>query len=239
MQDGIPKRFIGYVRVSTDEQARSGLSLQAQRERLAAWATAFGHDLVEIIADEGQSAKSLDRPGMQRVLQMVDQRQVDGVVAAKLDRLTRSTRDMLDMVDRCERRKVALASVSESLDTSTACGRLIVTVLGAMAQMEREQTAERTAAALDAKRRQGRRYCRHAPYGYRFDDGGRMVEVEAEQRTIAAVAEITAAPKRPSLRTISRQLWSQGMANRDGKPFNASSVARIVEAAGRVQDASA
>ena len=75
---------------------------------------AFGHELVEIVADEGQSAKSLDRPGMQRILQMVDRKQVDGVVAAKLDRLTRSTRDLLDTIERCERRKVALASVSES-----------------------------------------------------------------------------------------------------------------------------
>lgn len=239
MQEVLPKRFVGYVRVSTDEQARSGLSLQAQRERLTAWATAFGHDLVEIVADEGESAKSLDRPGMQRVLQMVDRKQVDGVVAAKLDRLTRSTRDLLDTIERCERRKVALASVSESLDTSTACGRLLVTVLGAMAQMEREQTAERTAAALGAKRRQGRRYCRHAPFGYRFDDGGCMVEVDAEQRILDAVADIMQAAERPSLRTMSRQLWLQGMANRDGKPFNAASVVRLVEAVERRQGAAA
>lgn len=239
MQESLPKRFVGYVRVSTDEQARSGLSLQAQRERLAAWATAFGHDLVEVVADEGESAKSLDRPGMQRILQMVDRKQVDGVVAAKLDRLTRSTRDLLDTIERCERRKVALASVSESLDTSTACGRLLVTVLGAMAQMEREQTAERTAAALGAKRRQGRRYCRHAPFGYRFDDGGCMVEVDAEQRILDAVADIMQAAERPSLRTMSRELWSRGMSNRDGKPFNAASVARLVEAVERRQGAAA
>jgi len=239
MQEALPKRFVGYVRVSTDEQARSGLSLQAQRERLQAWATAFGHELVEIVADEGQSAKSLDRPGMQRILQMVDRKQVDGVVAAKLDRLTRSTRDLLDTIERCERRKVALASVSESLDTSTACGRLLVTVLGAMAQMEREQTAERTAAALGAKRRQGRRYCRHAPYGFAFDADGCMVEAADEQRTLDAVADMLQAEERPSLRVIGRGLWSQGMANRDGRPFNAASVARLVEAVERRQGAAA
>jgi site-specific DNA recombinase len=239
MQEPLPRRYVGYVRVSTEEQARSGLSLQAQRERLAAWATAFGHELVEVISDEGESAKSLDRPGMQRVLQMIDGRHADGVVVAKLDRLTRSTRDLLDTIDRCERRRVALASVSESLDTSTACGRLLVTVLGAMAQMEREQTAERTAAALGAKRRQGRRYCRHAPFGYRFDDGGCMVEVEAEQRTLDAVADMLHSGRRPSLRGIAQLLAERGMFNRDGKVFNAASVAGLVEAVERRQGAAA
>ena len=99
MQETLPQRFVGYVRVSTDEQARSGLSIQAQRERLAAWATAFGYTLVDIVADEGASAKSLDRPGMQRILRMVERREVDGIVAAKLDRLTRSTRDLGDLAD--------------------------------------------------------------------------------------------------------------------------------------------
>ncbi|MFN5975443.1 MAG: recombinase family protein, partial [Planctomyces sp.] len=68
MQETLPLRFVGYVRVSTEEQARSGLSLQAQRERLQAWAAAFGHVMVEIVADEGESAKSLERPGIRRVL---------------------------------------------------------------------------------------------------------------------------------------------------------------------------
>jgi site-specific DNA recombinase len=232
MQETLPLRFVGYVRVSTDEQARSGLSLQAQRERLQAWASAFGHVLVDLVADEGASAKNLDRPGMQRVLSMVERRQVDGVVAAKLDRLTRSTRDLADLVDRCERRRVALASVSESLDTSTACGRLVVSMLGVVAQWEREATAERTAVALDAKRRQGRRYSGKAPYGYRFDGDGSMVADAAEQALLDEV-EALAEAKSASLRAIGRMLAERGALNRSGKPFGASSVARLVEAVGR------
>jgi site-specific DNA recombinase len=232
MSDSIPKRFVGYVRVSTDEQARSGLSLQSQRERLAAWATAFGHELVEVVADEGESAKSLERPGMQRILQMIDRKQIDGIVAAKLDRLTRSTRDLGDMIDRCERRRVALASVSESLDTSTACGRMVVSMIGAVAQWEREATAERTAAALDAKRRQGKRYCGHAPYGFDFTDGT-MSAVVAEQRTLDAVEAMMGEPQKRSLRAIATALADRGMLNRDGHTFSASSVARLIEAVGR------
>lgn len=230
-------RFVGYVRVSTDEQARSGLSLLAQRERLAAWATAFGHELVEIVADEGESAKSLNRPGMQRIMQMIDRRQVDGVVAAKLDRLTRSTRDLGDMVERCEHRRVALASVSESLDTSTACGRMVVSMIGAVAQWEREATAERTAAALDAKRKQGKRYSGKAPYGFGFTECGTMQEVIEEQRTLDAVESLLQSSGRPSLRGIGRLLATSDMLNRDGRPFNASSVVGLIEAVERRQAA--
>jgi len=232
MQETLPLRFVGYVRVSTEEQARSGLSIQAQRERLQAWAAAFGHVMVEIVADEGESAKSLERPGIRRVLSMVDRRQVDGVVAAKLDRLTRSTRDLADIVERCERKRVALASVSESLDTSTACGRLVVSMLGVVAQWEREATAERTAVALDAKRRQGRRYCGKAPYGYRFDGDGAMLE-DAEEQALLDEVEALAEAKSASLRVIGRMLGERGALNRSGKPFSASSVARLVEAVGR------
>ena len=218
--------------MSTEEQARSGLSLQAQRERLQAWAAAFGHVLVDIVADEGVSAKSIDRPGIQRVLALVERRQVDGVVAAKLDRLTRSTRDLADIVERCERKRVALASVSESLDTSTACGRMVVSMLGVVAQWEREATAERTAVALDAKRRQGRRYCGKAPYGYRFDDAGAMVE-DAEEQSMLDEVEALVAGRCASLRSIGRMLGERGALNRSGKPFSASSVARLVEAVAR------
>ena len=237
MQDSLPLRFVGYVRVSTEEQARSGLSLLAQRERLAAWATAFGHELVEVISDEGESAKSLNRPGMRRIMQMIDRRQVDGVVAAKLDRLTRSTRDLGDMVERCERRRVALASVSESLDTSTACGRMVVSMIGAVAQWEREATAERTAAALDAKRKQGKRYCGKAPYGFAFAECGTMQEVIEEQRTLDAVESMLQSSVRPSLRGIGRTLAADAMLNRDGRPFNASSAVRLIEAVQRRQAA--
>jgi site-specific DNA recombinase len=231
MQQALPLRFVGYVRVSTDEQARSGLSIQAQRERLVAWAAAFGHSLVEVVADEGVSAKSLYRPGMTRIMQMIDRKQVDGVVAAKLDRLTRSTRDLADLVDRCERREVALASVSESLDTSTACGRMVVSMLGVVAQWEREATAERTAAALDAKRRQRRRYCGKAPLGFRFEDD-RLVENADEQALLDDVESIMQTGDAASLRTIGRMLGQRGALNRSGRPFSASSVRRLVEAVG-------
>src|SRR5437868_1373044 len=87
-------RVVGYVRVSTDMQAQEGVSLEAQRARLKAYCVAQDLTLIEIIADEGLSAKSLDRPGLRRALSMLDRYEAQGIVVLKLDRLTRSVKDL-------------------------------------------------------------------------------------------------------------------------------------------------
>lgn len=98
-------RAVGYVRVSTDKQADRGISLDAQVEKVRAMATLHSAELVKTISDAGESAKSLDRPGMQRVLEMVRARSINMVIVAKLDRLTRSVRDLADLLELFERKK--------------------------------------------------------------------------------------------------------------------------------------
>ena len=136
---------IGYVRVSTERQAASGLSIEAQRRKVAAQAVVSDAELVEVVIDSGASAKTLHRPGWDQVMQAVTAGQVDVVIVAKLDRATRSVADLgavLDAFAKARRadggRGVALVSCAESLDTSTAAGRLVVNVLGAVGQWERE-----------------------------------------------------------------------------------------------------
>ena len=85
---------IGYARVSTDKQADSGVSLEAQQEKIRAMAVVQGSALLDVIVDAGESAKTLDRPGMARLLALVDARKVDAVIIAKLDRMTRSVKDL-------------------------------------------------------------------------------------------------------------------------------------------------
>src|SRR6478752_4199301 len=92
-------RAAAYVRVSSDQQAESGLSLEHQQEKCRALATLHDYELVEVVIDAGESAASLDRPGMARVLAMVTSRQVEAVLIAKLDRITRSVRDLSDLLD--------------------------------------------------------------------------------------------------------------------------------------------
>src|ERR1035437_8433063 len=109
-------RAIGYIRVSTDKQADRGVSLDAQSEKVRAMAVVQGAELVDVIVDAGESAKSLNRPGMARLMSLVDFGAVDTVITAKLDRLTRSVADLAELLKRFERRGVSLVSVADSLD---------------------------------------------------------------------------------------------------------------------------
>src|ERR1039457_2917199 len=139
---------VGYVRVSTERQADQGVSLDAQDAKVRAMATVQGATLVGVIVDGGESAKSLNRPGLQRLLALVNGGKVQAVIVAKLDRLTRSVKDLCGLLELLEKKKVALISVAESLDTSSAAGRLVITIMGAVSQWEREAIGERTRDAL-------------------------------------------------------------------------------------------
>ncbi len=150
-------RTIGYVRVSTDKQAERGISLDAQAEKIRAMALVQGAELSEIIVESGESAKSLNRPGMAKLLALVDAGKVKAVIVAKLDRLTRSVKDLCELLERFDRRGVALVSVAESLDTGSAAGRLVLNIMAAVSQWEREAIGERTRDALCHKRSRGER----------------------------------------------------------------------------------
>lgn len=166
-------RAVGYIRVSTEEQAQQGVSLDAQQRRILSWIEAMDGEHVETLAESGVSGTVAPgrRPALSEALKMLAGGEADTLVVLKLDRLSRRTRDVLDLVDLSRRQDWGLVSVSESLDTSTASGRLVVTVLAALAEMERDQIAERTTAALAEIRSQGRANSRFTPWGWRTADG--------------------------------------------------------------------
>jgi site-specific DNA recombinase len=150
-------KAIGYVRVSTDRQAEQGVSLEAQESKIRAMATVQGAELLEVIVDGWESAKNLNRPGLQRLLTLVSGGKVNAVIIAKLDRLTRSVKDFCSLLELFEKRGVALVSVAESLDTASAGGRLVITIMAAVSQWDREAIGERTRDALRHKRTSGER----------------------------------------------------------------------------------
>lgn len=225
------RRIVGYVRVSTADQAESGLSLESQRERLAAWCSLYDAELVCVFDDAGASAKSLKgRDGLAAALAMVEAGEADGVLVAKLDRLTRSVRDLGDLVDRAERGGWALVSVAEQLDTSTAAGRLVLNVLGAVSQWEREACAERTSAALQAKRARGERNGELRIGETTADDGRTLVadDAEAEALDIIRTLRTGADGAKPmSIRAIAAELNARGVPAR-GSQWHATTVARVL-----------
>src|SRR5712672_4110668 len=178
---------IGHVRVSTDKQADRGVSLEAQAEKIRAMAVVHNAELIDIIVDGGESAKSLNRPGMARLLALVDAGEVRTVIIAKLDRLTRSVKDLCTLLERFERRGVALVSVAESLDTGSAAGRLVLNIMTAVSQWEREAIGERTRDAMAHKRTNGERVGNIA-YGFRLAEDGVHVEDDpAEQAVLTRI----------------------------------------------------
>jgi DNA invertase Pin-like site-specific DNA recombinase len=174
----------GYVRVSTEEQVREGVSVEAQHAKLDAYALVKDWSGLTVIRDEGYSAKSLKRPGLARLLALVDAGQVDVVMVAKLDRLSRRVRDVYDLVDLFEKRGVALVSLQENLDATTATGRAMIGLLAVMSQLERELIGERTRDALQHLKTQGKRYC-HA----RFEEHPQADRVLALMRQLRAAGQ--------------------------------------------------
>jgi site-specific DNA recombinase len=223
-------RTVAYVRVSTDKQADKGVSLEAQRAKVEAYASLYDLDVVDVVVDAGVSAKTLDRPGLNRALAMLKSGQADALLVVKLDRLTRSVVDLGSLVDRYfAAGKWALLSVGEQIDTRSAAGRLVLNVLASVSQWEREAIGERTAAAMQHKAAQGEFTGGRAPYGYAVaDDGVRLVEAPAEQEVLAEARTLRAAGL--TLRAVAMELDRLGMHTRNGKAFAAVQVARMVAA---------
>ena len=217
-------RAIGYCRVSTDKQSEKGVSLEAQTEKIRAMAVVHGFELIEVVED-GESGKSLHRSGMQRVLEMVQRREVQAVIIAKLDRLTRSVKDLCELLELFEHRQVALISVAESLDTSSAAGRLVINIMAAVSQWEREAIGERTRDALQHKRGQGERVGNIA-FGYRLAPDGKHVEPDiGEQAVLGEIRGLRGSVV--SLRRIAAALNGRALKTRRGTIWRLEHVARI------------
>lgn len=207
------RRAVGYVRVSTAGQAAEGVSLEAQRARIEAAAVAAGLELVAVHADEGISGKRADnRPGLNAALDAAC-RDKAVLLVYGLSRMSRSVPDTLAIVARLDKAGAGFVSLTESIDTTTAAGRMVTTMLAAFAAFERELTAERTATALHHKRAKGER-TGGVPFGW-TDEDGRLTPVPAEQ---AVLERITACREAGlSYRQIAAELTAAGILTKQGK----------------------
>lgn len=201
-----------YIRVSTDEQARRGVSLDAQEERLRAYCTMKGLEIVSVIRDEGVSAfKHLDkRPGGAELLRLIAKGKAAHVVALKLDRVFRNAADALALTETWNRQSVALHLVDlggSAMDTASATGRMMLTMLSGFAQFERDLISERTSSALRYKRSKLEAYA-STPYGY-SREGDTLREHGGELATVARIH--TWAAEGSSLAAIARRLNAEGV----------------------------
>jgi len=223
-------RVLGYVRVSTEEQATEGHSLAAQTDKIRAYCALYDLDLVDVIVDAGVSAKSLNRPGLQSVLGRLG-KDVEGMVVVKLDRLSRSVADWSQLIDRYfgERAGRSLFSVSDSIDTRTAAGRLVLNVLMSVAQWERETTSERTRTGMQYLKATGKT-TGQVPFGKRLsEDGVSLVDDHEEQGVIGEILDLRRAGV--SYQEIADRLNHSGKTTKEGKPWGKTQVVRVVQRA--------
>lgn len=221
-------RALGYVRVSTEDQAREGLSLGVQKDRITAFCTAKGFvlNVQNLYEDAGRSAKDTNRPALRELLRQV--REGDVVVACKLDRLFRNTRDALETAEMLRARGAQLVSIGESIDTSTPAGNFFFTLVAALATLEREQTSERTRQVMRSLRDGGRKYG-PPPFG-KVEQGGRLVSSEEQQAALGRIVELRASGL--SMRQIASLMKSEGVPTpRGGEQWHHSTVRHLLRRA--------
>lgn len=221
------KTAIGYARVSTEDQASEGVSLEAQRAKIAAWCIANDVELLDIQTDAGLSGgRSDNRPGLQTAIEQACKTKAVLVVYS-LSRLARSTRDTIDIGERLDKAGADLVSLSEKIDTTTAAGKMVFRLLAVMAEFERDQISERTKFALAHKRAKSQRVG-EIPYGFDLaPDGETLLPNEAEQETIRIIHELRKRGK--SLRAIAEALTNDQRTPKKGAPkWTHTTIARIV-----------
>jgi site-specific DNA recombinase len=173
-----------YIRVSTEEQAKEGFSIRAQKERLANFVSSQDWDVHDYYLEEGVSAKDMVRPELSRMIKDIEQGHVEVVLVYRLDRLTRSVRDLYNMLDLFEKHGCKFKSATEVYDTTTAMGRLFITLVAALAQWERENLGERVRMGMERMINEGNWHGGIVPYGYRYNDRSKNLEVNEDEEEI-------------------------------------------------------
>jgi site-specific DNA recombinase len=224
----------GYVRVSTDEQARGGLSIAMQEERIQSYCLLRGLELTGIYCDAGVSAgKPLSlRPEGARLLEAIEAGDVDNVVGVKLDRLFRNAVDCLQTSSAWERAGVALHLIDlggQAIDTRSAVGQFFLTVMAGAAEMERNLIRERTRSALQPKRARGERLGT-TPLGFVTPEPGAAMEPDVVELTaVRLILSRRRHRKKATFRAIASELTDLGYCTKRGGQWHASTVRAVWE----------
>jgi len=218
------KQAIGYIRVSTEQQAEEGISLEAQKAKIAAWCAVNDYELVSVHVDAGISGKSMEkRQGLQAALAGMKKDMV--LVVYSLSRLARSTKDTLAISERLDKAGADLVSLSERIDTTGAAGKMMFRMLAVLAEFERDVISERTSMAMAHKKAKGEKYA-PVPFGYSELDG-RLVAVESEALVVAEILSHRKAGK--TLVQIADDLNERGIEGKRGGKWHASTVRYLIQ----------
>ena len=144
-----------YIRVSTEEQAKYGYSIKAQKDKLLSFSKIKDWNVYKIYIDEGISGKNLERKEVQNLIKDVKNKIINNVLVYKIDRLTRSTKDLIELIEIFNKNDCDFNSLNESIDTTTPTGRMFIKIIGLFAEFERETIVERIKMGLERKVKEG------------------------------------------------------------------------------------
>lgn len=215
-----------YVRVSTDEQAREGQSISTQIDKLMAYTKFQGWQNVQVFADEGESAKDMNRPEMKRLIALVKNRKVSVVATMAVDRLSRNLLDMLQFVELCENHGAAYVCASLNFDTSTPIGRMVLQILAAFAEFERAMIASRVKSNMFEIADKKKRYMAVPPFGYQYDEHRNLVVVPEEAEWVIKSADMFISGY--GYRAVAKMLNETGIKTKKGSTWIASSVRAVL-----------
>lgn len=176
-----------YVRVSTQDQAQHGFSLDAQQENLVNYAKALGYEIFRIYRDEGKSAKDLKRPEMQNMLKDAQEKKFSAIFIYKLDRFSRSLKDLILTIDQLKGWNIDFISLQDKIETASASGKLMFQIIGAFAEFERNIIGDRTKFGMERKAKEGG-FITKAPKGYKLVNK-HLVPHEEESQIIKQIFE--------------------------------------------------
>jgi len=212
-------RIAIYTRVSTEDQAKEGYSLEVQREYLESFAVREGCEVFKVYCDDGISAYSTRRPALQELLADAKAKRFELVLVHKIDRFSRNLKDLLMLVDELFSYGVAFKSAAEPFDTTTSAGKLMFQQLGSFAEFERNRIAERVFPGMIKGVQQGNwQGARFAPFGYAYNKAKKLLEVEEREANIVKLI-YTMYLSSKSTHDIAAYLDRKGYKTRTGKQF--------------------
>jgi len=219
-----------YCRVSTEEQAQEGFSIRAQEQKLKEYANVKDWSIFNFYIDEGISGKNItERPAINRMIADIKAGKVKNVLVFKLDRLTRSVGDLVYLIDVFNENSCAFNSLMESLDTSTASGRMFIKIIGIFAEFERENIAERVRVGKERKSREG--YTNNTvykSYGYDRAKGERMQTInETEAENVRTIFDMYV-NRGMSLSAIAKAFNMQKIPSKMGSIWSAGTVKSVI-----------
>jgi len=218
-----------YVRVSTEEQANEGFSIRAQEQKLKDYARIKDWSIFKLYMDEGISGKNLvDRPAMQEMITDINNGDVKNVLVFKIDRLTRSTADLIYLTDLFNQKDCAFNSLTESIDTGTASGRMFLKIIGIFAEFERENIIERVKVGIERKISEGYTIGGHASYGYNQPKNQKIQTIKKEEAEIVHEIFDMYVNQGISISDITRRLNVRKIPSKYDKTWMTTSVRRIL-----------